>query len=75
MQRKVLQDEVLLIVEAASREEVEWLRRHVTMHSMNVNEASAEEILSWVRSIKAFKKIHSNNKNQDVQNMLMAKVN
>ena len=45
-QRKVLQDEVSVIVEEASKEEVAGLRRRVKFHSINVSEASLEEMLS-----------------------------
>ena len=39
-----------------------------------MNEASEEEMLSWVRSVKTFKKRASKNKNLDARNMLMARV-
>ena len=46
VQKKVLKDEVLAIIEEASKEEVGGLRRHVEVHNMNVNVASMEEMLS-----------------------------
>ena len=42
---------------------------------MNINEASVEEILLWVRSVIEFKKRASKNKNQGIRIMLMARVN
>ena len=42
---------------------------------MNVNDLSVEEILSWVRSIRAFKNISNKNKNQNVRKMIMARTN
>ena len=75
VQRKVLQDEVLAIAEESSKEEIVGLRRCVEVHSLSVNEVSAEEMVSWVRSARVFKKRASKNKNQDMRNMLMARVN
>ena len=46
VQDKVLKDEVLAIIEEASKEEVYELRRYIEVHSMNVNNASVNEILS-----------------------------
>ena len=41
-QKKVFQDEELAIIEEASKDEVEGLRRCAEVRSMNVNEALAE---------------------------------
>ena len=49
------QDEVLNILEEASKEEVEGLKRHVEVHAFNVNNASVDEMLLWVRSAKVFR--------------------
>ena len=70
MQNKVLKDEVSAIIEEKSKEEIERLRRHFEVHSMNVIEVSLEEILSRERIIRVFKKRDSKNKNQDIRNML-----
>ena len=43
VQKKVLQDEALQIIEEASEEEEEDLRRHEEVHSMNLSEVSVEE--------------------------------
>ena len=50
VQRKVFKDEMLEIIEEVSEEEVskeeeEWLRRHVEVHRISVNEISVKEIL------------------------------
>ena len=62
VQRKVLQDEVLSIKEEASKGDVGGLRTYVEVHKMNANEASEEEILQWIRSVRVFKKRSSKNK-------------
>ena len=51
------------------------LRRHVEVHKMNVNNATIEEILSWIRSARVFKKRATKNVNQDIRNMMNARVN
>ena len=48
---------------------------HAEVQSMNVNEAPVEEILPWVRSVRAFMKRARKNINKDIRNMLMAKTN
>ena len=55
--------------------EVEGLRIYVEVHSVNENEASEEEMLSWVRSVKKFKKRSKKSKNLDIRKMLMARAN
>ena len=61
VQKKVSQDKVLEIVEEVSKEDIAGLRRHVEVRSLNVNGASVEEIASWVRSVRLFKKMASKN--------------
>ena len=63
MQKKVLKDKALVIIEDASKEEVEGLRRHVEVHSMNVNISLVVEMLSWVCSTPVFKKRSCKSKN------------
>ena len=41
---------LVAIKEEANKREVEGLRKHAEVHSMNEDEASEVEILSWVRS-------------------------
>ena len=74
VQRKVLQDEELAIVEEASKEEVEGLSRCVEVRNANVNEALVEENLSWVRSFRVLNKRAKKSKNQDTLSMLIARV-
>ena len=75
MQKKVPKDEALEIIEDESEEEVEGLRRCVELHSMSVNVSSVEEMLSWIRSTREFKKRDYKSKNKDTRNILMARVN
>ena len=66
VQKKVLKEEVLVIMEEANKEVIEGLSRCVQIHNINLNEASVEELLSWIRSVRAFKKIACKNKCQDI---------
>ena len=42
MQKNVLKEEALVIMEEAIKEEIEGLSRHVQIHKIDSNEASAE---------------------------------
>ena len=75
VQKKVLKEEVLVIMEEANEEAIEGLNRYVQLHTIKLNEASVEELLSWVRSVRAFKKRAGKTKSQDTRNMLNVIVN
>ena len=45
VQRKVLKEDVLAMMEEGSKHEVIGLRRHVEVHKMNENEVTIEEML------------------------------
>ena len=75
VQNHVLKEEILVIMEEASNEEIEGLSRHMQIHKINSNEASAEELLSWVRSVRVFKKRARKNEYQDIRNMMNVIVN
>lgn len=66
VQKKLLKEEVLVIIEEASKEEIKGLSRYVQIHKIDLNEASTEEMLSWARSVRAFKKRAYKNKCQDM---------
>ena len=75
VQKKVLKEEALEIREDASKEEVEGLKRHIEVHENNLNVASVEEMLSWVRSVIFLRKIMCKIEHQDTPNMLNAREN
>ena len=75
VQKNVLKEEVLVIMEEASKEEIEGLSRHLQIYKINSNEASTEEFLSWVRSVRVFKKRSRKSEYQDMRNMLNVIVN
>ena len=62
------------MLEEASKEEVEGLKRHVEVHTMNVSNASVDETLLWVRSTRAFKRRAGKSVHQDVRNALSLRV-
>ena len=47
----MLIEEVSVVIEEASKEEIKGLRKHEQFHKINSNEVSAEEILSWALSV------------------------
>ena len=71
----MLKEDVLAIIEEASKDEVVGLRRHVEFHKMDVNDAIVEEILSWVRSIRVFKRRATKSVNRYIRNMMNVRVN
>ena len=62
-------------MEEAEKDVIKGLSRCVQIHKLKVNEVSTEELLSWVRSARVFKKRAGKNKSQDIRNMLNATVN
>ena len=48
VQKKVLKEEVLVIMEEAEKYVIKGLSRYVQIHKINLNEACTEELLSWV---------------------------
>ena len=66
---------MVAIKEEDNKGEFEGLRSYTEVHSINKNEASEEDILSWVKSVRIFKKRANKNKNPDIRNMLMAREN
>ena len=71
---KLLKDDVLTIMEEASKQEVEGLKRHVEVHTINVNNASVDEIFLCVQSASIFKSRDRKITHQDTRNMLNARV-
>ena len=66
----LLKDEVLNILEDASKEEVEELKTYVELHTMNVNNASVDEIMLWVRSVRVFKRKSGKSVHQDMRSIM-----
>ena len=42
---------------------------------MNVNDITIEEIVSWVRSVRVFKRRATKSVNQDIRHVMNARVN
>ena len=72
VQRKVLEEEVLVIKDEAEKDAIKGLSDNVQIHRLNVNEASLDELLSWVRNARVFKKRAGKNEIQDIRNMINA---
>ena len=70
-----MKEDILEIIEEASKDEVVGLRRHVKVYEINVNDTKIEEILLWVRSARVFKRGGKKSVNQELRNMMNARVN
>ena len=57
VQKKALKEEILAIIEEASKDEVVDLRRCVEIHNMNENNGAIVDVVSWVIIVRVFKKI------------------
>ena len=75
VQKKVLKEEALAIMEEAINDEVEGLRICVEVHNVNLKSASVEEMLSWARSVRIFKNRACKSEHQYMRNMLNTRVN
>ena len=61
-------------MEEAIKEEMERLKRYVEVYVINVNNASVDDILLWVRSARVFKSRSRKSTYQDSRNMLNTRV-
>ena len=71
----MLKEEVEVIIEEANKEEIEGLRRFVKTNKINLNVATAEEMLSWLRSVRVFKRRSQKSEHADIRNILNVFVN
>ena len=74
-QKILLKEDSLATIEEVSKYEVVVLRRYAEVHKMNDNDGKITEMVSWVRSVRFFKKIGAKRENQDVRNMMNARLN
>ena len=63
-----------MIMDEAEKDVIKGLSGYVQIHRLNVNEASLDELFSWVRSTRVFKKRVGKNESHDIRNMLNATV-
>ena len=70
VQQNLLKEEVSVIMEEAIKEEIEGLSRCVKIHKNNLNEASAEDFYSWIRSVIFFESRARKSEYQDMRNMI-----
>ena len=75
VKKMVLKEEVLVIIEETEKDTIKGLSRQVQIHKLNLNEALTEDLLSWVRSTRVFKKRAGQNKSQDIRNMFNVTLN
>ena len=67
---KVLKEDAIALLDDARKDEVKGLKIHVEVHSIDVNEATNYQLVSWIKSFRMFKKRAKNNVHQDIRNMI-----
>ena len=75
MQRKVSKELALVATEESSKDEVTGLRRHFEVHKISGNVRTNDETVSWERSPILLKKRATKSVDQDMRNMMNARVN
>ena len=71
-QKKELKEDALATIEEASKDQVIGVRRHVEVCNMSENNGAIEEMMSWVRSVRVFKRRVTKSVNQHTRNMMNA---
>ena len=66
---KVLKEDVIALLDDARKDEVKGLKRYVEVHSIDVNKATNDQLVSWIKSVKIFKKRAKKSVHQDIRNM------
>ena len=56
VQKKVSKEDDFSIIEEANEDEVVGLRRHVEVRKMKENNGKILDMVSWVKSVRVFKK-------------------
>ena len=75
VKKKLLKEDILEILEEASKDEVVGLRRHAEVHKMNDNNGIISKMVSWVRSERLFERRATKSVHKDMINMTNARVN
>ena len=70
VQMKVLKEDAIELLDNARKDEVKGLKRHVEVHRIEVNEATNDELLCWIMSVRSFKKRAKKNVHQDIRNAM-----
>ena len=67
---KVLKEDAMALLDDAGKDEVKGLKRYSEVNSMDLNEATNDQLVSWIKSVRIFKKRAKNNVHQDIRNMM-----
>ena len=70
VQMKVLKEDAIALLDNARKDEVKGLKRHVEVNSMDVNEATNDQLVSWIKSVRIFKKRAKKNVHQDIRSVM-----
>ena len=67
---KVLKEDAIALLDDSRKAEVKGLKTYVEVHRIDVNGATNDQLLSWIKSMKILKKRTKKNVYQDVRNMI-----
>ena len=67
---KVLKEDAIALLDDARKDEVKGLKRNVEVYRIDVNEATNDQLLSWIKSVRIFKKRAKKNVHEDIRNMM-----
>ena len=70
VQMKVLKEDAIVLLDDSRKDEVKGLKRHVEVNRIDVNEATNDQLVSWIKSVRIFKKRAKKNVHQDIRNMM-----
>ena len=70
VQMKVLKEYEIALLDDARKYEVKGLKRRVEVNVTGINEVMNDQLVSWIKSVRIFKKRAKKNVHQDIRNMM-----
>ena len=67
---KVLKEDAIVLFDHVRKDEAKGLKRRVEVNSADVNEATSDQLVSWIKSFRIFKKRAKKNVHQDIRNTM-----
>ena len=72
-QKRVLTNEIEVILNEINRGSIRYFHRCVEIHPINAETENVEEIASWIKSTRKLKKIEREKNIQDMRNIFFAR--
>ena len=70
VQIKCLTEDSIALLDDDRKDEVKGLKTYAEINSVDVNEATNDQLVSWIKSVRIFKKRAKKNVHQDIRNMM-----